>query len=358
MPVYNPALRMEDIAEYQRQQSQRQALGQPAPSPLEQTYAMQGITAAHLQAARELGKENLNIIEQERNRQERESIADQTRQTQLAGSALSIPMQYQNYKLMKGYLDTLKPTQSAVPGVQATGTPATGMMPAVQPATEVVGEAALPATVAGESATGEAMALTPEIAANLAAVEGEAAVTAGALGAAEGASAVTEAAMAAEAMAPAFTGSLGLAPAAMSPLAPIAIGVGLLTLIPGVNKEISKVMGEVTGGTVICSELSRQGLLPRTVVEKDSQYRRKHIDGRTYVGYLMLFTPIALRMRKSKVLTALVYPFGRAAAFEMAHRVDNTIPGSILGKIILAAGKPFCKAWYIIQHGGGSVCPT
>ncbi|MDD4986093.1 MAG: hypothetical protein PHQ43_09970, partial [Dehalococcoidales bacterium] len=97
------------------------------------------------------------------------------------------------------------------------------------------------------------------------------------------------------------------------------------------------------GGTIVCTELNRQGLLSRDVMEKDSEYRRQNVPLDAYNGYLRLFTPVVQLMRKSRLFTAIVRPFGVATATEMASRVDPTIKGTLLGKIILKIGIPICR---------------
>lgn len=109
---------------------------------------------------------------------------------------------------------------------------------------------------------------------------------------------------------------------------------------------LSPFIGGDATATIVCTELNRQGYLPREVMEKDSEYRKKHIDLDAYHGYLMLFSPIVGAMRRSRLVTTLIRPFGVATAREMASRVDSKIKGSILGKIILKVGIPMCRAWF------------
>jgi hypothetical protein len=99
------------------------------------------------------------------------------------------------------------------------------------------------------------------------------------------------------------------------------------------------------GGTVICTELHRQGLLPDKVYLSDSAYS-KTIDKDAYYGYRKLFTPVAKAMAKTKILTFFVAPFGMAIAYEMASRVNDEIKGNIIGKAIMAIGIPFCKGYW------------
>lgn len=96
-------------------------------------------------------------------------------------------------------------------------------------------------------------------------------------------------------------------------------------------------------GTIVCTELNRQGLLDIDIVEKDSAYRKKEVPDEAYAGYLALFGPVVRLMQRSRAFTAVVRPFGVAAATEMASRVDPAIEGSRLGKFILKVGVPVCR---------------
>lgn len=96
-------------------------------------------------------------------------------------------------------------------------------------------------------------------------------------------------------------------------------------------------------GTVICSELHRQGYIPWNVLYLDGQHRVKTIDDETYKGYLRWAEPTVRLMKKSRVVTQLIRPFGVAWAHEMAHREDPKIEGHWLGKILIKIGVPICK---------------
>ena len=106
---------------------------------------------------------------------------------------------------------------------------------------------------------------------------------------------------------------------------------------------IGGVTGLVGGGTVICTELNRQGYLPDEVLECERQYVDKFIDSEVYQGYRIMADPVVRLMQKSKVFTKIVKPLGCAFAYEMAHRVNESIKGSKLGKMILKIGIPLCK---------------
>lgn len=114
-----------------------------------------------------------------------------------------------------------------------------------------------------------------------------------------------------------------------------------------------KFFGEGTSAeppSIVCTELNRQGYLPWNVMVKDSEYRKQYVPFDAYYGYLMLFSPVVRAMQKSRLVTTLIRPFGVATAREMASRVDNTIKGSWLGKVILKIGIPLCRFYCRFRH--------
>lgn len=90
------------------------------------------------------------------------------------------------------------------------------------------------------------------------------------------------------------------------------------------------------GGTVICTELHRQGYLSSEILEKDEEYGRltRLNDVAVYVGYIWLARPIVGLMRKSDMFTSLV----SIPALSWAHNMANGKVG-----IIEKIGKPLCR---------------
>jgi len=89
-------------------------------------------------------------------------------------------------------------------------------------------------------------------------------------------------------------------------------------------------------GTVICTELHRQGLMPEEIYKADSEYG-KSLDDDTMRGYLSWGIPVAGAMGKSPILTAIVKPFALNWAYHMAGEHNS------FGKIALAVGIPICR---------------
>lgn len=130
-----------------------------------------------------------------------------------------------------------------------------------------------------------------------------------------------------------------------------AAGAAIGSIVPGIGTLVGGVIGAITGGTIICTELARQGYLSADIVKADHEYRVKHISDNAYAGYLKLAKPVVRWMRDYKYVTGLIAPFGCATAHEMASRVNPDIKGSWLGKCVLAVGLPICKLVSKLKRG-------
>ena len=98
------------------------------------------------------------------------------------------------------------------------------------------------------------------------------------------------------------------------------------------------------GGKIICTELYEQGYIPKEVLELDYQHSDNNMDLATKVGYWKWAIPIVNLMRKSKIFTQVIRPFGVAWAHEMAHKEEPTkYSGNILGKFLMVIGVPVCR---------------
>lgn len=136
-----------------------------------------------------------------------------------------------------------------------------------------------------------------------------------------------------------------------------AAGAAAGSVIPVVGTAVGAVVGGIIGGvttaisegTVICTELSRQGYIPKEILDYEHIYRLKHIDHEAYTGYRKLADPIIPLMQKSKIVTWLILPFGKGVAYEMAHRANPEIKGSRIGCFILKHGLPICR--WIVRRG-------
>ena len=93
---------------------------------------------------------------------------------------------------------------------------------------------------------------------------------------------------------------------------------------------------ERQAGTVICSELHRQGLMDDITFEADKKFGKKQ-DIETLNGYHSWAIPLANLMRKSKAITWIVKPIALAWAKDMAGGKN------MFGKIINKIGIPICR---------------
>lgn len=116
-----------------------------------------------------------------------------------------------------------------------------------------------------------------------------------------------------------------------------------------VGAVIGGIVGGVTSlvkeGTVICSELHRQGLVPDRLRRAASIYGAR-AGWDVYKGYLMLAEPIVAKMQQSRRYTKLVAFFAIPTMKEMAHRLGCNEKGTLIGKAVLAIGIPLCRRAY------------
>lgn len=101
--------------------------------------------------------------------------------------------------------------------------------------------------------------------------------------------------------------------------------------------------------TVLCSELTRQGKLDQYVLDNERKYIDSHVSHQEYIGYRIMADPVVKRMKQSEKLTDFLAPLIRAFAYEMAHRHNKKIKGSILGKVLLFVGLPICRIVYYLN---------
>jgi len=111
------------------------------------------------------------------------------------------------------------------------------------------------------------------------------------------------------------------------------MGLGPVGPAPGISSDGGDGGGD---GTVICTELHRQGFMSDEIYKADSEYG-KTLDNDTMRGYLSWGIPLAGAMRKSPILTAIVKPFALNWAYHMAGEHN------LFGKIALAVGIPICR---------------
>ena len=97
-------------------------------------------------------------------------------------------------------------------------------------------------------------------------------------------------------------------------------------------------------GSVICTELFRQGLLDIITYKADAKFGKLLNEKYPYVlkGYHFLANPIVKQMKESKKFTSLVYKFAKPWSEEMAYQMHVTEKGNAFGKFIMSIGIPIC----------------
>jgi hypothetical protein len=101
------------------------------------------------------------------------------------------------------------------------------------------------------------------------------------------------------------------------------------------------IYGGSAGGTFLCSELYRQGLMPDEIYKADAEYG-KTVNQTVYKGYAVWARPLAEKMKTSKLLTALAKPIVNGWAQNMARRMGVQAKFSFWGAVAEVIGAPVC----------------
>jgi len=94
-------------------------------------------------------------------------------------------------------------------------------------------------------------------------------------------------------------------------------------------------------GSVICTELYRQGRLPRHIFEADQAYGQS-VDPVLHAGYVSWASRVVVAMRKWPRATQVVEIFAVPWAQHMAHREGVLHEDSALGRYLMNVGGPIC----------------
>ena len=106
---------------------------------------------------------------------------------------------------------------------------------------------------------------------------------------------------------------------------------------------IEDLLGNIFG-TVICTELYRQGYLTDEIYQADRKFGQ-YIDQKMPLvrkGYQFLAAPIVRRMQESEDYTKTVYIFAKPWAEQMAYRAGALDKGNGWGIVIMIIGVPLC----------------
>lgn len=105
----------------------------------------------------------------------------------------------------------------------------------------------------------------------------------------------------------------------------------------GLANEMSTAAG--SGVTLICTELKRQGLLPKEVQEADHNFgvALTKSEPETMAAYQSMATPIVKLMKKSSAFTRLVAFWAIPWAYHVAGKKN------LVGQLVMSLGLPLCR---------------
>jgi hypothetical protein len=99
--------------------------------------------------------------------------------------------------------------------------------------------------------------------------------------------------------------------------------------------------GGDSSGTVICTELHRQGLIPTDFYHAEAKYGYS-LPIEIMDGYRVWAMPLVRLMKKSGIFTGIVHFFAQPVLNEMAHRADKAYKTSFKGSVMLSMALPVC----------------
>jgi len=134
--------------------------------------------------------------------------------------------------------------------------------------------------------------------------------------------------------------------------AAVSLGAAAGSIVPGVGTAIGAGIGYAAGWflddvlgieSVLCTELNRQGYLPKKILRYAQIYKMRHIDDELFIGYLWWASKVVYLMQKSWLFTQIVRPFGVGWSYHMAHQIKPSIPDSTIGKYFLKVMIPITR---------------
>lgn len=107
-------------------------------------------------------------------------------------------------------------------------------------------------------------------------------------------------------------------------------------------KSIGDKISEDLGGTIICSELYRQGLMSRDIWQADEKWGRMiaRQDPDIIRGYRHWAAPVVRLMRRSRLAARVISVLTKPWSYQMAYEAGLWPRGNILGRITNAVGIP------------------
>jgi hypothetical protein len=107
----------------------------------------------------------------------------------------------------------------------------------------------------------------------------------------------------------------------------------------GTSNTVTKSKG--SGGTVICTELHRQGIMADAMYEADSAFGAT-LSREVMDGYQRWGVHVAAAMRRSKILTRLIAPIVLRWGAQMQFLFNGQGKANLIGWLILRVGIPIC----------------
>ncbi|WP_339713363.1 hypothetical protein [uncultured Sneathiella sp.] len=96
------------------------------------------------------------------------------------------------------------------------------------------------------------------------------------------------------------------------------------------------------GDTIICSELFRQGIMPRYIWEADERFGDT-LDETTLQGYHAWAGPWVRVMQRSPLATRLTWLVARPWAYHMAFKMNAVEEDNAIGRLLMSIGIPLCN---------------
>lgn len=115
---------------------------------------------------------------------------------------------------------------------------------------------------------------------------------------------------------------------------------GILSGFPSITGQTSYTKSS-GGGSVICTELRRRGLMDYRTYLADQEFGAS-LPADVVRGYHRWAKRFAWAMKRSDFLTKLIAPFALRWAREMRRRQYGDCKGSLIGKLFLVFGVPIC----------------
>ncbi len=110
------------------------------------------------------------------------------------------------------------------------------------------------------------------------------------------------------------------------------------------QKDTSNKSQESESGSIICTELYRQGLMAEEIYRADELFGRMVETNFPLVkeGYLIIARPIVNAMRKSASFTVMVNKFAKPWSRQMAYMIGASDEQNLAGAVIMILGVPLC----------------